>query len=152
MDRLTRKFAGLGLALTAIVATAGCHNVRDKVPPHQAFSNTGKSAADKSVEFSTAPHDAPLTAGNAMGGAQGNLAPSNDPSSVAASGLTGNSYGNLSTNSKFGGPGTSGLGAPPAMTSPAAPNSSYPPQPPARSNEVPNSNVVGQPNDAPSPY
>ena len=145
MSRLSRTFAGFGLALLA--SNAGCHNVRDEVPPHQRFRNDGKS--DSAVEFSTKPHDAPAMANGLIGGSQPNAAPSDNMTNSAAS--PGNAYVGLTTDNKFGSPGTAGLGPAPSLMNPPsdAPSRGYPPQPPARS-EIP-SLIPGQPSDAPSP-
>ena len=146
MDRLTRTLTGLTLALVA--TTAGCHNTREKVPPHSVFHNDGKTpatAASNPVEFSTKPHDPPATATGMIGGAPGNIAQTNSP--LSSTNSAGNAYVNSNGN-KYGGIGTAGLGAPPAM-GPAA-NPAYPPQPAAR-NDV-SSNPIGQNPDAPSPY
>jgi hypothetical protein len=115
MDRLTQTLAGSGLLLLALAS--GCRSMRDEVPPGRGYRNDGRQ--EPAVGFSTRPHDAPPTAfGGKVGGAQGNIAPMQPPS-------TPDTYG--TTNNKFGPPGTSGLGQPPALGG----SSGYPPQPPA---------------------
>ena len=146
MSRLTRTFAGFGLALLA--SNAGCHNVREEVPPHHKFRNDGK--ADSAVEFSTQPHEPPISAlGGSIGGAPSNAAQGGNTTNSAAS--PGNAYANLTTGNKFGGTGTSGLGqAPSLMDPPSGAPSTYPPQPPART-EIPS--VLPNPKgDPPSPF
>jgi hypothetical protein len=118
MDRLTQTLAGSGLLLLALAS--GCRSTRDEVPPSRGYRNDGRQ--EPAVGFSTQPHTAPPTAfGGKVGGAQGNLAPT-APQMQPPS--TPDTYG--TTNNKFGAPGTSGLGQPPALGGP----SGYPPQPP----------------------
>jgi hypothetical protein len=155
MDRLTRISAGLGLGLILLATGSGCHNVRDEVPPHHTFRNDGKSrpgggaspAADNTVEFSTKPHDPNVTASGLIGAAPSNMAPGRmaPPSSpLNSSASAGNAYTNLNSESKFGGPGTSGLGGPPPLTGSDA-AATYPPTPPSRKLIVPDSGA-GNPN------
>jgi hypothetical protein len=119
MDRLTRTLAGSGLLLLALAS--GCRSTRDEVPPGRGYRNDGRQ--EPAVGFSTQPHDPPATAfGGRVGGAPGNLAPTASPMQPPS---TADTYG--TTNNKFGGPGTSGLGQPPALGG----SSGYPPQPPA---------------------
>ncbi len=149
MDRLTRTLSGLGLAL--IATTAGCHNVRDEVPPHQKFRNDGKP--DSPVEFSTQPHPPQGAAFNGpIGGAPGNAGPGGNPLNSSSS--PGNSYGNLTSGSKFGAPSTSGLGQPPSlMAPPIAPPVTAPVYPPAVPARPESSGLIpGQPVDGPSPF
>lgn len=143
MDRLSRTLAGCGLALLS--TTAGCHNVREEVPPHHKFRNDGR--ADAPVEFSTKPHEPPASALGAVGGSPANTGPSG--SGLSSTSSPGNAYGNLNSGNKFAGPGSSGLGEPPPMSAPGA-RSAYPPQPAPRAEEP--GIIAGQPADAPSPF
>jgi hypothetical protein len=145
MSRLSRIFAGFGLALLA--ANTGCHNVREEVPPHRRFRNDGKQ--DSPVEFSTKPHDLPTSANGLIGGVQPNAAPAGNAINSAAS--PGNAYGNLTTDNKFGSPGTAGLGQPPSLMAPPATSSGGAPLRAPAANEAP-SLIPGQNSDAPSPF
>jgi hypothetical protein len=107
MDRLTRTIAGCGLALLA--SATGCRTAHDEVPAGRPFRSDGRQLPP--VGLSTQPHAAPITASQSVGGAPGNLGAGSDLTGRPSPGdLTGTVPG-----ARFSGPGTSGLGQPPAI-------------------------------------
>lgn len=102
MDRRIRALVGFGMAALTLAVPAGCRSVRDEVPPGRRQQRKHEPGTP-AVEFSTQPPETKSYPGGPMGGAMGNLAPSNGP--AGASGLA--PYGSPSDHS-YGPPGTSG--------------------------------------------
>ncbi len=127
MDRLYRNLAGSGLALTLVLAGAGCRTPRSEVPPSPAFSGNGQAP---DVGFSKAPNpiDGPGSAGMppAGGGQFGTPSPSSTPSYGPSAGGAFSAPGsNLGTQSSMPSPlptgtapGTGSLASPGGASNP----------------------------------
>ena len=103
MDRLMRRLAAAGLALTQVVAAAGCRSTKSEIPP-------GRARPAPSVGFSSNARPTPANAaGNPFGGGA-------DASTSAGSLASGSA-------SKYGTPPTN------TLTSGISPGEVFAPQP-----------------------
>ena len=103
MDRLFRRLAACSLVLA--LPSMGCKTPRSEVPPNPSFSGAGQASAP--VGFGSAPN--PVTGAPSMAQGAGQYG-------IPSPGANTPSYG--MANGAFGGPGTSGLSAPPTSMAP----------------------------------
>lgn len=134
MDRQiqwVRSGLGLGLLAIASVTATGCKSTRPEVPPGRPYTADGRQKP--AVGFSTEPRPLttdPTATPTGIGRGSG-LANRSEASPLGLPpGLQGNNFG-APSGATYGPPGTAGLNQPPALSDPAAAQTSGPAPGPA---------------------